>query len=75
MTLCSSFVTSLRAAGLVALAAIPGCAANVKGAVQVGNHEAATWVYISSEEEARNGVYRCWVHEDVPRCVRASMMK
>jgi len=51
-----------------------GCT-RVNNATQIGGTEPATWVYIGTNNERRNGVFRCALVEGAQRpiCVRAEM--
>ncbi len=59
------------AAGLLSSA---GCATpQVQNAVQIGNREPATWVFISVSDRSLQGVYRCKETEQGPVCRKAKI--
>ena len=46
----------LMALGLIVAA---GCGPTIQAAHQTGGHEAATWIYVQTNRERDNGVFRC----------------
>lgn len=65
-------ITTLLLAVFAVLAT--SCAPKVIGAHQIGDHEAATWVYIETDKPNENGVYRCSASEaGQPVCRKAKM--
>jgi hypothetical protein len=60
-------------AAVVLGTATVGCAPAIVGAQQVGGHEAATWVYIKTDDRRENGVFRCHDTPQGPTCNKAKM--
>ena len=50
-----------------------GCAPQLQAAIQVGDRENATWVFISVQDKRLQGVYRCKETSEGPICQRAEL--
>lgn len=59
---------------VVASLACGACAPTIMAAHQVGDKESATWIYLKTDKEKENGVFRCKeTPEGKPVCTKASI--
>ena len=61
--------------GIVSLGLTACAKPQLHGASQVGDHEPATWVYVSTNDRELNGIFRCVEASGQVVCKRARIEK
>lgn len=64
-----------QALGGVLAAPLSACAPQLQSAVQIGDREPATWVFVSVADKSYQGVYRCKETQDGPVCTKAKVVE
>ncbi len=68
------FLSSLTLAGVLT-ATLAGCAPQLQNAIQIGDREPATWVFVSVADKSYQGVYRCKETQEGPVCTKAKVVE
>jgi|JI10StandDraft_1071094.scaffolds.fasta_scaffold158338_4 hypothetical protein len=68
-------IPSILGAAFIVAMTMTGCAPQLQNAVQIGDREPATWVFVSVADKSYQGVYRCKETQEGPVCTKAKVVE